>query len=168
MEKDSIKFVVRHYQPGAFQEASAWKHVSEAIGSSRGNAYGQKPIGKRMRTLLTSHNKIAAVLLVCIVLTASATLLLTRHQAPAEDVPRDSDQIEATSRTPAPINVLDLDKVPLTEVVEKIEELYTVKIDSLLETPEQYLLTLHFEGTAQELVNAINELYGLNLQIEQL
>ena len=51
-------------------------------------------------------------------------------------------------------------------VVEKINETYNVKVTGLPESPEEYRLSLHYEGTASDLVETINEILGTELTVK--
>lgn len=53
----------------------------------------------------------------------------------------------------------------LKDVVNKIEEVYQVKIENIPESDVR--LTLSYEGTAEELIEVINEIAGTDFKVDR-
>lgn len=70
--------------------------------------------------------------------------------------------------TPAATEVkkIEFADAPLARVVEEIERVYNVKVTNL-PAGGDYRLTLSYEGTAEDLVETINDLLGTNLAVER-
>ncbi|MDE6096378.1 MAG: hypothetical protein K2G52_09340, partial [Muribaculaceae bacterium] len=58
----------------------------------------------------------------------------------------------------AEVKVIDFENAQLAEVVEKIETVYNVEVRNLPDTPEEYKLSLHYEGTPTDLIVVINDI----------
>lgn len=70
--------------------------------------------------------------------------------------------------TPAATEVkkIEFADAPLARVVEEIERVYNVKVTNL-PAGGDYRLTLSYEGTAEDLVETINDLLGTSLAVER-
>lgn len=51
--------------------------------------------------------------------------------------------------------------------MERIKEVYGVEVSGLPENPEKYVLSLHYEGNVNALLESINEILGTNLKVVQ-
>ena len=65
------------------------------------------------------------------------------------------------------VRVIDFEEAPLTEVVQKIKDVYGVEVTNLPTDPDQYLLSLHYEGSALDLVDTINDILDIEMTVEQ-
>lgn len=65
------------------------------------------------------------------------------------------------------VRVIDFENAPLPVVVDKISRTYDVEITGLPESPDDYKLSLHYEGTASDLVETINEILGTEMTVTQ-
>lgn len=151
--KDSEQFVARHYREGVFSKRAAWQRLG---------------IPAMHRWNITRGIAAAAILGV---ITASACLYLFDRP---QSEPQEAKSIEIempTESVPAALSAadtpqtLEFDNAPLSEVVDKIETTYKVKIENV--PTDDYRLTLRYTGTAKELVETINELLNINLVISE-
>jgi hypothetical protein len=60
---------------------------------------------------------------------------------------------------------ITFDDAPLSEVIIKIQETYNVTITNI--PTEEHRLTLSYEGTADELIETINDLLGTEMKIQE-
>lgn len=143
-----IGFIARHYKEGVFNTEKALRKI--------------KPVIRK----IWSWQRIAVASCVVIVLGATAALLIRNSYYSEEQV-----KIENTVSPAVPLEsiskVIDFDDVPLPVVIEQIKLVYDVEITNIPENAEDYRLSLHYEGNAIDLVETINELLGINLEIEK-
>lgn len=147
MEKDNIRFIARHYKPGMFSASKGWRRLGIAAASS----------WRRVRT--------AAAVAAAICLTASAAYLYhdyrsDRHPATESAAPADTPPTLA-------VREIDFENAPLPKVVERIREVYGVEVSGLPENPEEYVLSLHYEGNVNALLESINEILDTNLKVKK-
>ncbi|MDE6097551.1 MAG: hypothetical protein K2L80_00545 [Muribaculaceae bacterium] len=144
--KDNIGFVARHYRRGAFSARTAWSRM----------ALAPVPLWRRL--------KVAASIAAILALAVSAAVVI-RHQT--VDIRQETQtEIPATaSEATAQIKTIDFDNVPLTTVLDRIREVYGAEVVNLPENADEIRLTLHYEGTAADLVDTINEILGTELEV---
>lgn len=143
--ENSFRFVMSHYREGAF-----------------------KPRMIFYRSPLRTRRATAAAVAACVILVASACYFVfsNRSQEPAMTQPSVSAPTpQAESPVFAESLRLEFDNAPLPVVVAEIEAAYGVKIYGLPDDSDSIRLTLSFEGTADELIDAINQITGLTLGI---
>lgn len=146
MENKEIKFIADRYKKGRFSTDKAW------------NSLGIRPFS------IWRKYRVAAAVSAAVVLTASAAIIYKASTAPSI-----SSGTEVTAPIEADkdvVKAIDFENTPLTVVVEKINETYNVKVTGLPESPEEYRLSLHYEGTASDLVETINEILGTELTVK--
>lgn len=147
MKDNNIDFVARYYREDRFDRNAGWHRL--------GIAYNPK------RRWL----KVAAAVTLTLVLSTSAAIIYRNYNS-SEVAP----EIEATTQNINPlieVRTIDFEEASLTEVVEKIECVYDVKVSNLPEDPTAYKLSLHYEGTPTGLIAEINEILGTKMTIEQ-
>ncbi|MDE6301913.1 MAG: hypothetical protein K2M19_09385 [Muribaculaceae bacterium] len=145
-EDKDIDFVASHYHAGLFDTHAALSRI-------KGSA-----------TRWWTRSRAAAAAVAFIVLGATAGVLIHNnyfgHEA-ASDAP-------ATVVSPKEIvKVIDFEQTPLPVVVDKIKDVYGVEINGLPDDADEYLLSLHYEGSATDLVEVINEILGTDLEIAE-
>lgn len=146
----SIAFVAARFKAGAFSADRTWRRLGIASGAAR---------WRRWRA--------AAAAAAVVVIAATATVVYTL----SEPEPR----VSAQSETPAPaetgrmtaVHAVDFDNAPLTEVVEGIRTAYGVEVDGVPGNAAELRLTLHFEGNAEDLVYAVNDILGTSMTVQQ-
>lgn len=154
---DSIRFVARHYEPGAFADrqgrwsrslprAAWWRRHPAAAAAIAGAVFAASAAGAYMAVSLSSPGPAAE---------PAAT------PAPAPAVPADT----ATVQIPAEDKslVLSFSDAPLSEVCDAIESSYGVTLADVPVSDET--LTLDYEGDAADLVGTINDLLGTHIRI---
>lgn len=145
----SIKFVTANYEEGAFSSEKAWRKLM-------------------LSNTFDWRRKIAAAAIACVVLAASAFLYTTLKPADSlqdKDINAGVEIITPELPSSSVEARLEFTDAPLQEVVNSIEKTYGVKISGL---PEKEInLTLSYEGTADDIIETINETLQINLAIEK-
>lgn len=147
MENKEIKFIAERYKKGRFATDKAW------------NRLGIRPVS------IWKKYRVAAAISAAVVLTASAAIIYKSSTAPS--VPSGTEVAAPVVADKDMVRVIDFENTPLTVVVKKINETYNVKVTGLPESPDEYRLSLHYEGTAPDLVETINEILGTELTVSQ-
>ncbi len=144
-DKD-IDYIARHYHKGLFNTSSALRRVRT------------KP-GLRW----TGAKTIAASALIAVVGATAAVIIRNNYLATSPEVVEQSQAIpiapETISRT------IDFEDIPLPVVTEKIKEVYGVEVTGLPDNAESYRLSLHYEGTAIDLIETINDILDTDMRI---
>lgn len=149
MDDKNIDYIARHYQKDLFSSEKALKKLG-IRNSSNWRRYG-----------------IAASVTAIILLTATATIFY-KHKG--KDIEPQEPQQIAVTNTISPltqVKTIDFDNAPLTIVIERIEEVYGVRVVNTPEQSLEYTLSLHFEGNPTDLIDAINEILGTHMRVEQ-
>ncbi|MDE6352137.1 MAG: DUF4974 domain-containing protein, partial [Muribaculaceae bacterium] len=73
------------------------------------------------------------------------------------------ESVDITPLTEA--KVIDFENASLTEIVREIEMVYNVNIVNLPDPTLDYNLSLHFEGNPVELIDAINDILGTQMNV---
>ncbi len=144
---EEIDFIARHYRRGAFASRSALERIMPGRMS-------------RLRTV-----RIAAAAALLIAAGTAAALLITHSSSTdraAETVPQDAPTAVADD-----IKVIDFESTPLTVVADKIREVYGVSVRNLPDDAGDITLSLHYEGSAADLVDTINEILSTQMTIEE-
>lgn len=142
-----IDFIARHYRKGLFA-------IEPAL-------YRIKGVRKKILTL----PKIVAISSFIIAIGATAAILIRNsynHKEKETEVP----VIE--KKSPMSVShVLDFNDVPLTTVIQHINLIYGVEVDNLPKNADELYVTLHYEGTALDLVETLNEILETNMKIRE-
>lgn len=147
-ENKDIRFIARHYRKGMFGVEPALRRI------------------KGTKAAWWTRTRIAAACCIAAILTATAAIFV--HQSyisrPAPDT-LPGEQVE----TPMAeiVRAIDFEEAPLTEVVQTISEVYGVEVTNLPANPEQYTLSLHYEGTALDLVETINDILDTDMKVTE-
>lgn len=144
---EEIDFIARHYRRGAFASGSALERIMPGRRS-------------RLRTV-----RIAAAAALLIAAGTAAALLITHASSTdraAVTVPQDAPETVADD-----IKVIDFESTPLTVVADKIREVYGVSVRNLPDDAGDITLSLHYEGSAADLVDTINEILSTQMTIEE-
>lgn len=147
MDKD-LKFIARHYRKGMFAVEPALRRIK-----------GAKPAW-------WTRTRIAAACAIAALLTATASIFVYHGYSTQE--PSDIQQTEAPVIPKAEIvRVIDFENAPLSEVVAKIREVYGVEVYDLPSDPDQYTLSLHYEGSALDLIETINDILDTDMKVTE-
>lgn len=151
--QESLDFVSKHYRSDAFNTEQAARNLNIPT-------YRTMKIRRRWLTVAAS---------VAVILTAAAAAYLMSPSEPGEPLDRTETQTQvekASSETFPETAMLEFDNAPLSEIVSEIETVYGVKITNLpADTSER--LTLSQSGTAEELIETLNDLLSSKMQIEK-
>lgn len=143
--KKDVEFVARFYKSGLF--------------TIEPTLYRIKGFRKKIWTL----QKLAAISSIVIAIGATAAILITNSYN-SKEIGTEAPGIEKTS----PIlvsRVIDFDDAPLTAVVEQINLIYGVEVHNIPTNADELYISLHYEGTALDLVETLNEILGTNMKI---
>ena len=146
MKDNNIDFVARYYREDRFDRNAGWHRL--------GIAYNPK------RRWL----KVAAAVTLTLVLSTSAAIIYRNYNSEvAHEIEAPTQYINSLTE----VRAIDFEEASLSEVVEKIENVYNVKVSNLPDNPSSYKLSLHYEGTPTGLIAEINEILGTKMTIEQ-
>lgn len=146
MKEQEIDFIARRYKKGAFSTRNGWRRLG----------LGSDFRWKRIRT--------AAAVTAVIALSATATIIYNYHNYAKHDIPV---PVENVSVKPIlTVRAIDFEETPLTIVVEKIRETYGVEILDIPENADELTLSLHYEGSAEDLIETINDILGTDMKVE--
>lgn len=144
MEQD-INFIARRFRQGLFDVEPALNRIIP-----------QRPsLWRRIR--------VAAAIGGFVVISATAALIIRHNYFPDR-----TPAVEQPSRSPMTSDVIhpmDFEDTPLPLVVEEINAVYGVEVTNLPDHPESYTLSLHYEGTASDLVETINDILDTHMTI---
>lgn len=147
MENKDIDFVTRHYREGKFSAGEGWRR----LGISRVSVW------RRFR--------VAAAVAAALALSATAAIIYNEYHK--DENSQKTVTVEKKMNPMAEVRVIDFENAPLPEVVKKIESVYGVKVKNLPESPEKYVLSLHYEGTPGDLIAVINEILGTKMKVAE-
>ena len=142
----NIDFVARHYRKGSFSTDKGLK------------AIGFGAVGRWNRL------KVAAAVAVIVVLSASAVLIYNRYVPSQTDLTSEESEVVQQSLSEA-VRIIDFEDTPLPDVVDRIKDVYGVEIENLPVDADRYTLSLRYEGTADDLVETINDILGTEMII---
>lgn len=146
MDSKDIDFVARHYRKGLFSVRAGWRRLG--IGTA-----------VRIRGL-----RIVAAIAAMVILSGTAAIIYRNNRA--EDVQEQSVPVRTVGSLDE-VKVIDFEDASLTDVVAKIESTYDVKVGGLPESPEEYRLSLHYEGTPVDLIATINDILGTQMTVTE-
>ena len=143
-----IDFIARHYKPYLFNTKKTLIKIKPTIRK------------------IWSWQRISVAACILVVLSATAALLIRNAYYSEKSIEIENTQspvmsLEATSK------VIDFDDTPLPVVIDQINLVYDVEIGNIPANAEDYRLSLHYEGNVIDLVDSINEILGINLEIEK-
>ncbi len=155
-ENKEIKYIAERYRSGRFSADEAWRRMAISSPSR------EDSMDSRWKRLVNSsmsklrRYRIAAVAGCVIVLTATAALVYHRY-AVNEPIPTEIVQ-PATESLEFAVKVIDFEETPLPVVIERIREVYGVEIINIPANAQDYRLSLHYVGTAVDLIDTINDI----------
>lgn len=151
MDNDKrIRYIAKHYRRGIFSVNAGWKRLGLAPSF-------------RFRRL----RAVAAVAGI-VVLTATAAVIYQHFSAKTPTEVIEPVSVPEVSLQKAPervVKVIDFDNTPLPAVTERIKQVYGVEVTGLPDNAEEYILTLHYEGDATELVQTINDILDTRMSV---
>lgn len=145
-QKD-IEFIAKHYKKGLFSIEPALYRI------------------KGFKKKIWTFPKVAAISSVVIAIGATAAILITNSYN-QKGIGTEIPVIEKSSQELVS-HIIDFDDVPLTTVVEQINIIYKVEVDNMPVNAEEIYVSIHYEGTAIDLIETLNEILGTNLKIKE-
>ena len=147
MDKD-LKFIARHYRKGLFAVEPALRRV------------------KGIKKVWWTRTRIAAACAVAAIFTATAAIFVYHNNftQPEPSLPKTTQSAIPAAEI---VRVIDFEQAPLTEVVAKIREVYGVEVTNLPANADQYELSLHYEGSALDLVETINDILDTDMKVSE-
>ena len=144
---EEISFIAKHYRKGLFNPEKALKKIRPS---------------KRW----WSASKIVAASFLFIILGATAALFIRQNYFfdKTEFIETNTEEITAPEFV---VRAIDFDDTPLPVVVDEINLVYGVEIINLPTDADQYHLSLHYEGSAIDLIETINEILGTHMEIRK-
>lgn len=142
MENKELNFIARHYKKGLFAVEPALRRIRPAAS-------------------WWTHSRIAAACVGAVILTASATLFVHHKYFVSPPVEMQQPSLPAAHI----VRAIDFEDAPLPVVVAKIKEVYGVDVVNLPDNAEEYSLSLHYEGSASDLLNTINDILDTEMFI---
>ena len=145
-ENKDIRFIAGHYRKGLFAVEPALRRI------------------KGVKSVWWTRTRIAAACTIAAILTATAAVFV--HNGYFAD---SNSTIHGTEESAVPatqvVRVIDFEDATLTEVVAKIREVYGVEVAGLPDDPDQFTLSLHYEGSALDLVETINDILDTDMTV---
>lgn len=150
MQDKEIDFVVSHFQEDALQPEANWHRFKAIVGLRR----------RRMG--------VAAAVAAIIVVSATAGIFTYKELSATSDGTETRQEMAGADFLSADgPKLMVFEASGLSDVVETIETEYGVKIGNVPSNADEYVLTLRYEGTPEELIEAINDILGTQLTIEE-
>lgn len=147
-ENKDIQYIAKHYRKGLFVTEPALRRI--------------KSTGRPWWT----PAKIAAASIAVVVMSATAAVLI--HNSSISEPSTPTEQIETpVMPAKAVVRVIDFEETPLTVVVAEIKNVYGVEVIDLPENADEYKLSLHYEGSATDLVETINAILDTDMKIKE-
>lgn len=147
-ENKEIKYIAKYYRKGLFA-------VEPALRRIRGT-----------KQTWWTHSRIAAACIGATILTASAAFFV--HQNYFATSPTEMEQTMPSSIPAAQIvRAIDFEDAPLPVVVAKIKDVYGVDVVNLPADASDYSLSLHYEGSALDLIDTINDILDTEMTIQE-
>lgn len=147
--ENSVDFVARHYRRDAFSAKDGWRRLG-------------------LTSRVWWHTRWAAACAVTVALAASAGVYVWMSGDAPEVSTTPVVEAPTTQQPTEPKSCrIEFNDAPLDRVVKEIEEVYGVKVINQPADSDGYRLTLGYEGTARDLVAAINDLLDINMEVEE-
>ena len=146
MKDNEVDFIARRYKKGRFSPDTGWRRL------------GIAPIS------IWRRYRVAAAVAATVILSATATMIYREYRM--NDVPQQTIPVETVSPL-TEVKVIDFENAPLPDVIKKIESVYSVRINGIPESPEEYVLSLHYEGTPTDLISVINDILETQMTVTE-
>lgn len=142
-----IDYIARHYREDRF-------NINRAL----------QQTGLKRRRLWTPA-KIAAAAAAFVIISATAAVII--HQSYLPDTAVSETPVIQKSVVNTEKKAVDFENSALPVVVAEIEDVYGVEVENMPDNAHDYILSLHYEGTAVDLINTINEILGTEMKIKE-
>ena len=143
-----IKYIAKHYKKGLFAVEPALRRI--------------RPTATKWWT----RSRIAAACVGAVVLTATAAIFV--HNSYFDRPTSDTETMQPTTLPASEIvRSIDFENAPLPTVVQKIREVYGVEVIDTPADASEYSLSLHYVGSATDLVETINDILDTDMKIQE-
>lgn len=146
MKNKEVDFIARRYKKGRFSPDAGWRRL------------GIAPVS------LWRRYRVAAAVAATVILSATAAIVYKEYRL--DEVPQQTAPVKNTSPL-MDVKVIDFENAPLPDVVKKIESVYGVKVEGVPASPEEYVLSLHYEGTPTDLISVINDILETGMTVSE-
>lgn len=147
-DNKDIKYIARHYKKGLFAIEPALRRI--------------KPTGTKWWT----RSRIAAACAGAVMLTATAAIFV--HNSYFASPSSDTEAMQPSTLPASEIvRAIDFENAPLPTVVQKIREVYGVEVIDMPADASEYSLSLHYVGSATDLVETINDILDTDMKIQE-
>lgn len=140
-------FVARHYRRGLFKTSQALRRV------------------KGTDAVWWTRSRIAAAAVVAAIFTATATLII--HNSYFVETDKATYRQDIVQPKADIVRAIDFEGAPLTAVVDRIRDVYGVEVVNLPENADEFHLSLHYEGSAADLIETINDILDTDMKIAE-
>lgn len=148
MKSNEIDYIARRYRKGRFSANAGWRRLNIAP------------------SIKCRRFRVAAVVAATVIISATAAILYREYSI--NDASQQTMPVKTVTVSPlAEVKVIDFENAPLQEVINKIESVYSVKVENIPAHPDEYELSLHYEGTPADLISVINEILGTNMTVTE-
>lgn len=65
------------------------------------------------------------------------------------------------------VRAIDFENTPLPTVISEIREVYGVELTGIPDNAVDYRLSLHYEGSAEDLIATINEILDTKMAVKE-
>lgn len=143
-----IEYIAGKYRPGLFAVEPALRRI--------------KPVVRKRWT--PAH--VAAAAAAAVVLSVTAAVVIHESRIP-ESPAQETKTMTAPAADGHTVKVIDFEETPLPVVIESIREVYGVDVTGMPANADDYTLSLHYEGTAADLIETINEILGTEMTVRK-
>ncbi|MDE7380835.1 MAG: hypothetical protein K2N03_01735 [Muribaculaceae bacterium] len=151
--KESLGFVVRFYRKNAFRPNAGF--IVREIPFWRRHIVAASIVGITL---------IAIAAVTTYVILEKSNTVEHEIEVPAIEQDLNSNNAEDIQVQPE-VKLIEFENASLPEIVNSIEKTYNVKVKNVPEVNTR--LTLSYEGTAEDLIETINEMLGIDLSLER-
>lgn len=146
MKNKEVDFIARRYKKGRFSPDAGWRCL------------GIAPIS------IWRRYRVAVAVAATVILSATAAIVYKEYRM--DEIPQQTAPVNITNPL-AEVKVIDFENAPLPDVIKKIETVYNVKVNGIPASPEEYELSLHYEGTPTDLISVINDIIGTEMTVTE-
>ena len=148
MDNKDINYIAKHYKKGLFDVEPALLRI--------------KPSTAKWWT----RSRIAAACIATAVLTATAAVFV--HNGYFAQPSTDTGITQPTNTpTSEIVRSIDFENAPLPTVVQRIREVYGVEVTDIPADASEHSLSLHYVGSATDLVETINDILDTDMTIQE-
>lgn len=163
-----VEFVARHWRQDAFEPEQAMER-SGLVKPAHGPGVWLRSFVGSVRTGRRMWTAAASVGMVLVAAAAGLYFGLRPSEPTAVDMPPvvvetvERESVQHSQRTE--VKRIEFENASLAEVTSAIEQTYGVQLDNVPVSSAQRI-TISYSGTADDVVETLNEIFGLHITIE--